>query len=224
VSEWWTYRPSDFLMFSAATYRRLIELYNEAFWPLQLLALLVVLAILGMLVNRGSAPARVVCGVLAVAWLWIAWAFHAQRYATINWAATWFAYAFALEALLLGSIGVVRDAVRFETRAGWRSRIAVAMLLIALVYPAIGISSGRSLDESEFFGFAPDPTAIGTLALLMLARGRGAWALRLMPLAWCAVGGMTLWTMHDLHAWPLLAAGAVAIAFGAAVPRERTTR
>jgi hypothetical protein len=34
MTEWWTYRLSDFLMFSARTYRRLFELYNAEVWPL----------------------------------------------------------------------------------------------------------------------------------------------------------------------------------------------
>jgi Family of unknown function (DUF6064) len=224
VSEWWTYRPSDFLMFSAATYRRMFELYNDAFWPLQPLAVVVGIAIFGMLLNRDHAPARAVCMVLAVAWFWIAWAFHAQRYAPINWAATWFAGAFAVEALLLGAIGVVHGSLRFAATASWTSRIGLAMLLVALVYPAIGMLIGRSFNESEFFGFAPDPTAIGTLALLMLARGRAVWMLRVVPLAWCAVGGMTLWVMHDLHALLLLGAGVIAVASAARARGEPRVR
>ena len=30
MSEWWTYRLSDFLMFSGATWYRLLELHNAA--------------------------------------------------------------------------------------------------------------------------------------------------------------------------------------------------
>ena len=33
MSEWWTYRLSDFLMFSPRTYYRLFELYNAEVWP-----------------------------------------------------------------------------------------------------------------------------------------------------------------------------------------------
>ena len=39
MTEWWTYRPSDFLMFAPETYWRLVERYNLDVWPLQLLAL-----------------------------------------------------------------------------------------------------------------------------------------------------------------------------------------
>lgn len=34
MSEWWTYRLSDFLMFSPATYWRMVERYNREVWPL----------------------------------------------------------------------------------------------------------------------------------------------------------------------------------------------
>ena len=39
--------------------------------------------------------------LLAACWTWIAWAYLGSRYATINWAAVYFAYGFALQALLL---------------------------------------------------------------------------------------------------------------------------
>ena len=33
MSEWWSYSPSDFLLFSARTYYRLFEIHNAALWP-----------------------------------------------------------------------------------------------------------------------------------------------------------------------------------------------
>ena len=35
MSEWWSYRPADFLMFSPRIYWRLFASINEAFWPAQ---------------------------------------------------------------------------------------------------------------------------------------------------------------------------------------------
>ena len=37
MSEWWTYTISDFLMFSPRTYYRMLERYNTAIWPGQIL-------------------------------------------------------------------------------------------------------------------------------------------------------------------------------------------
>ena len=39
MSEWWTYRPADLLMFSPETYYRLFELYNADVWPAQIIVL-----------------------------------------------------------------------------------------------------------------------------------------------------------------------------------------
>ena len=39
MSEWWTYAPSDFLMFSPRVYYRLFEFYNRSFWPVAVVSL-----------------------------------------------------------------------------------------------------------------------------------------------------------------------------------------
>ena len=39
MSDWLSYAPQDFLLFSPRVYYRLIELHNEALWPLQVAAL-----------------------------------------------------------------------------------------------------------------------------------------------------------------------------------------
>jgi hypothetical protein len=208
VSEWWTYRPDDFLMFSPATYRRLFELYNAEWWPWQLLPLAAGTVVAVALGLPTRLPQRVLALVLASCWLWVAWAFHAQRYATINWGATAFAWAFALQGVLLAAL-----ATRLRLRDGPRGG-ALAMLVVALAWPALGLVLGRSWRDAEAFGFAPDPTAVATLAILLLARGPVAWTLRAVPLAWCVVGGTTLATMDDAHAWLLLGAAVASLPFG----------
>jgi hypothetical protein len=106
MSEWWTYSLSDFLLFSPRTYYRLLELYNLAIWPAQLLALALGVLILALLRPGPAWQGRGVAAVLAACWLWVAWAYFLERYETINWAASYFAFGFAIEALLLLWIGV----------------------------------------------------------------------------------------------------------------------
>ena len=101
MSEWWTYRPSDFLLFAPRTYYRLFELYNAEVWPVHIVALLAGVTILVLMRSHAPWRGRLIAAMLAACWLWVAWAFHWQRYATINWAASYFAVGFAIEALLL---------------------------------------------------------------------------------------------------------------------------
>jgi len=189
MGEWLTYSLADFLLFSAATYERLFALANEAQWPAQIAALAAGLAILALLLRPGGG--RLAAVLLAAAWLWVAWSFHHLHYATINWAAEWFAVAFALQALLLLVSGLGGRLAR-APRPDWRSRAGLALAAFAvLLQPLLAPLLGRPWAGLELFGVAPDPTAVATLGLL-LAAARPPWELLLLPLAWCLVSGLTL--------------------------------
>lgn len=198
MSEWWTYGLSDLLMFSPAAYARLFERYNAALWPWQLPLLMAGLALLW------HRPARWPWLLLAAAWAWVAWAFHWQRYAQINWAASWFAAAFALQALLLAL------AARRPALPSSRPWLGLALLAWALFgQPLLALASGRSWRGVELFGLAPDPTALASLGLLLLRPG--AWWLWPIPLLWCAISGATLWSLKAPEALLLPAAALLSL-------------
>lgn len=219
---WATYRLSDFLLFSPRTYWRLFELYNASLWPAQLAALCVGVALAVIALHGGRRAAPAVCAMLAGCWLWVAWAFHLQRYASINWAATWFAAGFALEGLLLFGAGAFGARLRLRSAGGVRASLGVGLLVYAvLVQPCIGVLLGRPWRQSEVFALAPDPTAVATLGVLLLLHRahdcesaaakvavRVLWPL---PVLWCLVSGATLWTMGSAHALVLPIAALIAI-------------
>ena len=158
MSEWWTYRLTSFLLFSPRTYHRLFELYNLAIWPAQLAGAAIGLAIVALLIGHRAHRDRIVAGLLAACWLWVAWAFLYQRYAQINWAATWFAAAFAFEALLLVALGVLAGRIVFAPPRGTGFWIAATLVAIAVVgYPLLAPLAGRSWTTAETFGVDPRP-------------------------------------------------------------------
>ena len=225
MTEWWTYRLSDFLMFSAGTYRRQFELYNADLWPLPVVVGIGgALAVVAAWRSRQLSPrvTSTALAVLAAAWLWVAWAFHLQRYATVNTAGPWFAAAFALEALLLLAAGLADLRSSTGPSVSGRRWGLVLFAFAVLAYPWLGLLFGRPLAQAEVFGIAPDPTALGTLGVLLLTSRSGdtivarrAVALALpIPLLWCGASGATLWTMEAPEAplLPVLAAIAVAVA------------
>lgn len=201
MTEWWTYRLSDFLLFSPRTYFRLFELYHQALWPWQLPVGLgwVVLCVAWW--RRAAWAPRAWLLALSLAWAWVAWAFHAERYAAINWAATWFAAAFAAQAVLLAGASWKVRRIDNPPAAG-PILLGAALLLMPVLPPAFG----RPWMETESFGLTPDATVLGTLGtLLMFAHAYRAvsviwWA---VPLTWCVVSGATLWTM-DMPWAPVL--------------------
>lgn len=61
---------------------------------------------------------------------------------------------------------------------------------------------------------APDPTALATLGVALLAGGRLSYALYPIPVVWCLISGATLWAMEvpDFAIMPIAALLAVSVA------------
>ena len=227
MSEWLTYSPLDFLLFSRRTYFRLFELYNVEIWPAQILAFALGVTILGLLRGGGAWHGRVIAMLLAAFWLWVAWAYFLERYATINWVAPYVAVGFTIEAFLIGA-GLILGRLRFRPPSDATSRFGFGIFLFALVVqPLIGPLAGRKWTQVEIFGVAPDPTVIGTLGVLLTATNRSFWELLVIPLAWCAISGTTLWAMdsHDAVVMPLTAVLVIVLAISKTLspPRQSSS-
>ncbi len=229
MDEWWTYRPSDLLMFSPSIYWRLFESLNRFAWPLVAALLTLALGSLawwafrrrrtGQHPSAGSARAALV--LMAGCWLFVAWAFFWQRFAPIYSAAPVFAALFTLQAAgwaLLAAAPGVRWA-RWSPRTGMGAALAGWALL---GQPALAWLFGRPLWHAEWFGLAPEPTALGGLALLLMLDLSGHRASRLLgralwvwPLSWCAIASLSLWTLGESQAMVVLALGLLALGAGA---------
>jgi len=241
MSEWWTYRPGDFLMFAPATYWRLFELHNATWWPAPPLLLLAGLAWTGWLAwtarhapfaraapGSSTPPAgapwlRLGAAGAAAAWAFVATAFLLHRYAPINWAASAFAAGFLVQAAGLATLAALPGLAL----APHGRRRSVGLLLCAWAVvgqPLLAVATGRPWAQAEVFGLAPDPTAIATLGLLLWTSTTwrpARWlptALAILPVTWCAISAATLWTMGSAQGW--VPAAAVLVAAWAAWGRR----
>jgi hypothetical protein len=223
MSEWWTYRPEDFLLFSPRVYWRMFELHNMALWPLHVVTIAAGLAIVLMVARRPAIGARWVAFILAALWIFVGWSFLWHRYSTINWAAAYVAPAFFVEGMSLLAI-FQRDSLTFDRRrpAGWIGYLLLGFALF--VQPLLAPLQGRSWASSEAFGIAPDPTVMATLGVLLLARGRLVPWLLPIPVLWCLLSGVTLQTMGEPQAWVLYAGPALAAAALMSSIRQRGLR
>jgi hypothetical protein len=147
----------------------------------------------------------IIAALLALAWFVVAWAYFCLRYATINWTAPYFALGFAIEGSLLLWFGLIRGQLTFAL-ADRTSRIGLGLYLFALlIMPLLGLVLGRSMLQAELFGLAPDSTAVGTIGLLLAARGRHVISLLIIPLTWCIINATTLWPLGAPAAWIMIA-------------------
>lgn len=214
MGEWSTYRPEDFLLFSEQVYWRLFELHNQALWPAPLVALAAGATILILLVRPRPWSGRIVALILAAAWSFVAWFYLWDSYATINWAAPYAVPFFIAETLMLVWLGGIRGRHAPALRRNLRSAVRLALVVYALfIHPVTAIIAGRPIASAELFGLTPDPTAIATLGLLGLSGGgRSILLLYIVPVGWCLISWMTLYTMGTWEAWIPLAAVVFALA------------
>ncbi|MFN3545000.1 MAG: DUF6064 family protein [Thiobacillus sp.] len=223
MSEWWIYSLRDLLLFSPRTYFRLFELHNLEWWPLPLVTLALGVALLALAWRGGDRAGRVALTLLAACWLWVAWAWHVERYAPVNWAAGYFAWAWVAQAvLMLAAAG----RGRFDAPPAPRQRrLGVVLIGYALaVHPLLAPALGRAWTQAGVFGMAPDPTVLVTLGTLLAVGPRRAGWLAVIPLAWCAISGATLWALADPEFWALGLAAAFALAAFLAAGRRRATQ
>ena len=208
MSEWWTYTPSDLLLFSPRVYYRLIELHNIAVWPVHIGA-----ALLGLLLvrspGRGRSARALGCD------LGVGRVVHSLaplRPDQLGGDLPRPGVRARRAALHLGRLRTGRFVVRPKRTPP--SAAGLALLLMALIgYPLIAPAVGRHWRAAELFAVVPDPTAATTLAILALSSAKDRTLLMVIPCLWCFIAGATLWTMGspDFVAAPLIALAAILV-------------
>jgi hypothetical protein len=221
MDEWWTYDLADLVLFTSETYFHLFEFHHRDWWPMPLVCMTMAVVNLLCLWLKPAWGSRVIAILLAGSWAWVGWAFLHLRFAAIHWIADWYAVAFFLQALLLLVYGVLRRRVEFVMEISLRAGIGVFILLVALlVMPATAHLTGREWMQAELFAMTPDATALATLGLLLLATGRVAVWLAVIPVAWCFVTGATLWVLQAPEAM-IPPAGAILTMVSMFIPIRR---
>ena len=207
MSEWWSYGLADFLLFSPRVYFRLFETMNTT-WGLAVVSALVAGVIAaGLAMRHGHRGNRVILVVLSLIWAWVSYGFMWQYYQPINWVVPYVLPGFVAEVVLLAVFAARPLPLRFGWRGDFSSVVGAAFIGIALVvYPFVGLFEGRDLMQAELFGSAADPTALGTLGFVLMARGTWRWLLVPVPLIWCLIASATLWVMdQEIAVVPLVA-------------------
>jgi hypothetical protein len=197
VVEWVNYSLSDLLLFSPFSYFRLYEISNESLWPWQLPLLLMGIVCAWFIKRENLSPAGL---LMATLWVFVAWWFFHRYYGPIYPAARGFGLLFVIEAVLLLLTSLAGKRWFGEPRRHPISRIGWVVFFYSLLFhPFTTLLMGRPWSGIELFGIAPDPTALGTLGLLLLRQGLVASALAVIPLLWLLISGLTHLTMENPH-------------------------
>jgi len=189
-----SYQLSDFILFSQSAYFRLFELYNQAIWPLHVVAIFLAIFILYALWKKAVWSGQLIAVILVISWLWVAVAFLYQRFYQIHIIANWYAYGFIIQAGLIAWFGVIKNRFNSRVESQQRVKVGLALLLFVLIaYPFIAFISGRKWIQFEMFALTPDPTALATIAIFLLFKTPKYCYL--IPAGWVLISMVTLLVM-----------------------------
>jgi hypothetical protein len=85
--------------YSIDVYNAIISDHNLSLWPLQVFVVVLCLSVIG-LARRGVAN-NVAFMIVAGFCIWCGIHFHIMTYATVNWAAQYFGYAFIIQGVAI---------------------------------------------------------------------------------------------------------------------------
>jgi hypothetical protein len=168
----------------------LFSRYNFAIWPVQPVAWLTAVALVGLVAWRPSRTTdRLVSGLLALTWLFIGVVFQGIWVRELDPAlSVVYTVVFVAQAALFVIVGFTGDRLSYRIERTPAGVLGIALIAYALVvYPLLGIALGHPYPEAPLFGAAPCPTTIFTFGLFLLARPPFPWVLLAVPFCWAVV-------------------------------------
>jgi hypothetical protein len=177
------------LPFTVEQFYELFVQYNDGVWPMQVVLYAMAVAILMLLLRAGRAESRIVAGLLAVLWAWMAIAYYFLFFTRIS-GAGWIIGAVLLAGgLWLGWVGGIRGQIQFGPRRDRQGSLGGLLVFYALVaYPLIGFAIGHRYPAMPTFGL-PCPVTIFTVGLLLLTTAPVPRSAFLAPALWGVFGG-----------------------------------
>ena len=172
--------------------------YNEMY--LIVIVLTNVLAIIALLMvfRKSEYSNRVISFTLAFLWLWIGIVFGILVFgpfptvlAGIEMSGSWYLFGsiFAIHGIILLYFGVIKDTVSYSWKPGSRHFFGLLFIVFGLViYPFVGVLTGRVFPEYPVFGIAPCPVTLFTIGLLLWSDKKPSLPLVAIPIFWALMG------------------------------------
>lgn len=143
--------------------------YHESVWPLQIVAILAALIIIGIF-SRLSKYAITLAGlILSLFWFSIGYCFYISSFSSISFLAPYFGIAFILEALLIFYVCVIQKNSGFSRISFYKNRLGIGLIALSLLfYPALILFFTKSATLLPLVGITPLATSFYTLGALKI--------------------------------------------------------
>jgi len=174
--------------FTTEQFFEIIEKYNHALFPAQLIVILLGILSLILLHSKKGSKNKLIGGFLGILWIWIGIAYHFAFFTEINKAAYVFGGFFVLQGLFFLIETFSRSKLEFEFNGKTIDYIAYFFIIFGLaIYPILLFYLENSLETTITLGL-PCPSTILTFGFLMLSSSKLSRYLLIIPALWAIVG------------------------------------
>jgi len=172
--------------------------YNEMYLPMIALTSILAIVALLMVFRKSEYSNRIISLTLAFFWFWIGIVFGILVFgptptviAGTEYIGLWYLFGsiFAIHGIILLYFGVIKDGASFSWEPSYRHYIGLLIIIFGLViYPFIGVLTGRVFPEYPVFGIAPCPVTLFTIGLLLWSDKKPSLPLMFIPIFWAFMG------------------------------------
>jgi hypothetical protein len=187
---------------------RTFEAYNQAIWPMQVVAYVLGIGALFLALRPSRFSDGILNGVLSFLWLWNGIGFFMLAFGPAYTPAYIFGALFVVQAALFLR-GVAEPHVSFRYTGDVTSLVGILLVAYAMIgYPLLGMLLGHRYPQSPPFGLTPCPTAVFTFGLFLLTDEKVPTLLIAIPFVW-ALGGILPASVGFVEDVGLIGAGVV---------------
>lgn len=174
--------------FTTEQFFEIIEKYNLAIFPVQLLILLFGILSVIILHSKIKSKNKIIGSFLGIMWIWIGIVYHFIFFTEINKAAYLFGGLFVLQGLFFLIETFNRKKLEFEFNGKITDFIAYFFIIFGIViYPILIYFLESSLVKTITLGL-PCPSTILTFGFLMLIKNKFPKYIVIIPVLWTVVG------------------------------------
>lgn len=181
------------LSFNLEEFLVVLEQYNLAIWPLQIIAFLLGIVALFFSQKRKKYSDQIILAILSFYWLW-----NGIVFCPFYWAPTYkYAYLFGSFCIIQGLlflIGVFRPSISFGRYSNLHSIIGILFIVYAMFgYQLLGYFLGHIYPKFFPFGLVPCPTTIFTFGIFLLTGNKFSKYYLLVPLIVAIAGFLAVY-------------------------------
>ena len=185
---------------------RILQGYNETFWPLMILTFLLGIVVIYLAARKYGSSDRIISAILSFLWLWSGLVFFILYYGPLDAEflgllipGVWYfgGVLFLLEGVLFLILGVMKSSLSFQPGNDWHLAIGAVMVVYAMIiYPLIGFFTGYHYPRYPVFGIAPCPLTIFSLGLFQWADRKLPIVIVVIPFVWGLMGIMPVLALN----------------------------